>query len=96
MDLQWGVEVYQFVRDRQDDLRDERHPEGHDDYLQAWRDAHDLHQGYADAVSGGDFDDASRLLAELTDMADLWRGHPQYPVRSVSAAVAHASVSRNP
>jgi hypothetical protein len=35
LDPQAGVGVYQFVRDRQDDLRDEQHPDGHDAYVQS-------------------------------------------------------------
>lgn len=85
MDLQTGVEIYQFVRDRQDDLRDERHPEGHDAYIQSWRDAQTLSQEYATAVQTGNTEAATCILNALTAMADPWTDHPDFPAAAVSS-----------
>ncbi|MFD7899054.1 hypothetical protein [Streptomyces sp. NPDC059743] len=80
MDLQTGVRIYQFVRDRQDDLRNAQHPGGHDAYVQSWRDAHGLSQDYATAVQADDVGEAGRFLSALVAMADQWKSHPDYPV----------------
>lgn len=90
MDLQAGVQIYQFVRDRQDDLRDEQHPEGHDTYIQSWRDAHALSQEYATAVQAGETDEATRVLNALMTMADPWNTHPDFPVAHAGHA-AHGA-----
>ncbi len=87
MDLQTGVRMYQFVRDRQDELRDELHPEGHDAYIQSWRDAHELSQEYATAVQTGRTTEATRVLSALTAMADRWNNHPDFPVAHAGRAV---------
>ncbi|MFE7443787.1 hypothetical protein ACFU7X_25440 [Streptomyces chartreusis] len=79
MDLQTGVRIYQFVRDRLDDQRQEQHPHGHEAYTDAWRKAHDLDKDYASAVYSGDQEEAERILRELTEMADEWGSHPDYP-----------------
>lgn len=79
MDLPTGVRIYQFVRDRLDDQREEQHPHGHQAYMDSWRKAHDLDKDFASAVYGDDQEKAERILRELTEMADEWRGHPDYP-----------------
>lgn len=79
MDLQTGVRIYQFVRDRLDDQRDEQHPHGHEEYVDAWRKAAGLSQDHATAVQNGDTDEAERVLQELYAMADEWKHHPDYP-----------------
>lgn len=86
MDLQTGVRIYQFIRDRLDDRRDEQHPHSHQAYVDAWRRAHDLDKDYANAVHGDDQDEAERILGELTEMADEWKDHPDYPSDPVSSA----------
>ncbi|WP_424892170.1 hypothetical protein [Streptomyces sp. XH2] len=85
MDLQTGVRVYTFVRDRQDEQRDEQHPQGHHAYVESWHEAHDLSQNYASAVQAGDSEEAGRFLGQLMDMADQWKSHPGYSV--VSAGI---------
>ncbi|MEU9744662.1 hypothetical protein [Streptomyces niveus] len=90
MDLQTGVRIYQFVRDRQDDLRNEQHPGGHDAYVQSWREAHGLSQDYATAVQAGDASEAGRFLSALVAMAEQWKSHPDYPVLAARAAVGTA------
>lgn len=85
MDLQAGVGVYQFVRDRQDDLRDEQHPDGHDAYVQSWRDAHELSQEFATAVHAGNTDEVRRFLDALMAMADQWKSHPDFPAATRDA-----------
>ncbi|GHA71405.1 hypothetical protein GCM10010372_83000 [Streptomyces tauricus] len=89
MDLQAGVRVYQFVRDRQDDLRDEQHPEGHDAYVQSWRDAHELSQEYANAVQAGNISEARRCLDALMTMASQWKSHPDIPAATSAVRAAH-------
>lgn len=89
LDLQAGVGVYQFVRDRQDDLRDEQHPDGHDAYVQSWRDAHELSQGFATAVNAGNTDEARRLLDALMAMADQWKSHPDFPAATRAVRAVH-------
>ncbi|MEV5774214.1 hypothetical protein AB0L49_23640 [Streptomyces antimycoticus] len=79
MDLQTGLRLYQFVRDRIDDRRDEQHPHGHDAYVEAWRKAHDLDKEYSTAVYRGDQAEAECILRKLTNMANEWRDHPDYP-----------------
>ncbi|NEC96225.1 hypothetical protein G3I57_13025 [Streptomyces albidoflavus] len=79
MTLQTGVQIYQFVRDRLDDQRDEQHPHGHDAYVAAWRKAHDLTQAHATAIQSGDNTETERVLHELYTMADEWKHHPDYP-----------------
>ncbi|MFC5149027.1 hypothetical protein [Streptomyces aureoversilis] len=79
MDLQTGMRVYQFVRDRQDEQRDRQYPEGHDTYVQERHKAHQLSQNYADAVQADDTGEADRPLGELTSMASQWNTHPHYP-----------------
>ncbi|MFD6967407.1 hypothetical protein [Streptomyces sp. NPDC059949] len=91
MDLQTGVQAYQFVRDRQDDLRDEQHPEGHDAYLQSWRDAHELSQGYATAVQAGNTVEATRVLNALMTMAAPWNNHPDFPAAAHTGHAAHGA-----
>ncbi|MFI8992172.1 hypothetical protein ACIG63_45805 [Streptomyces antimycoticus] len=79
MNLQPGVEVYQFIRDRLEDQRDEQHPHGHQAYVDARRKAHDLSNDYANAVHRGDDDEAARILQGLRTMAAEWKHHPDYP-----------------
>ncbi|WP_086708924.1 hypothetical protein [Streptomyces antimycoticus] len=85
MDLQTGVRIYQFVRDRLDDRRDEQHPHGHDAYVKAWRKAHDLDKDYSTAVHRGDGAEAERILRELEEMADEWKDHPDHPYSEPAA-----------
>jgi len=91
LDLQAGVGVYQFVRDRQDDLRDEQHPDGHDAYVQSWRDAHELSQEYATAVHAGNTDEARRLLDALMAMAEQWKSHPDFPAATRAVRAVHGA-----
>ncbi|MFG2176963.1 hypothetical protein ACGFMO_37315 [Streptomyces niveus] len=79
MTLQTGVRIYQFVRDRLDDQRDEQHPHGHQAYVDAWRKAQDLSQDHANAVASEDTSEAERVLQELYGMADEWKHHLDYP-----------------
>lgn len=97
MDLQTGVRIYQFVRDRQDDLRNAQHPEGHDAYVQSWRDAHGLSQDYAAAVQSGDAAEARRFLSALAAMADQWKDHPDHPgISPAPAGQDHAGTRTVP
>ncbi|MGW0778369.1 hypothetical protein ACWD01_33175 [Streptomyces sp. NPDC002835] len=82
---------YQFVRDRQDDLRDEQHPDGHDAYVESWRDAHKLSQEYATAVHAGNTDEARRLLEALMAMADQWKSHPDFPAATRAVRAVHGA-----
>ncbi|MFD4976265.1 hypothetical protein [Streptomyces sp. NPDC058424] len=79
MTLQTSLRIYQFVRDRLGDQRDEQHPHGHEAYVDAWRRARDLNRDYATAVQSGDSAEAERVLQELYGMADEWKHHPDYP-----------------
>ncbi|MFF4647496.1 hypothetical protein [Streptomyces sp. NPDC001389] len=79
MTLQNGVRIYQFVRDRLDDQRDEQHPHGHEAYVNAWRTAAGLSTDHATAVAAEDTAEAERILQELHAMADEWKHHPDYP-----------------
>ncbi|MEU0743965.1 hypothetical protein [Streptomyces sp. NPDC006134] len=79
MTLQTGVRIYQFVRDRLEDQRDEQHPHGHDAYVTARLKAADLNRDHATAVQNGDTDKAAHALQELYAMADEWKHHPDYP-----------------
>lgn len=56
-----------------------QHPDGHDAYVQSWRDAHELSQEYATAVHAGNTDEARRLLDALMAMADQRKSHPDFP-----------------
>ncbi|WP_030775551.1 hypothetical protein [Streptomyces sp. NRRL F-2664] len=62
MTLQTGVKIYQFVRDRLDDQRNEQHPHGHEAYVHAWRKAHDLDKEHANAVAADNTAEAERVL----------------------------------
>lgn len=79
MDLQTGVRIYQFVRDRLEDQRDEQHPHGHEAYVDARLKAAGLSQDHANAVASEDTAEAERTLQELYEMADEWKHHPDYP-----------------
>ncbi|MFE3866114.1 hypothetical protein ACFXPT_37730 [Streptomyces goshikiensis] len=79
MTLQNGVRVYQFVRDRLEDQRDEQYPHGHEAYVDARRTAAALSKDHATAVAADDTAEAERVLQELYGMADEWKHHPDYP-----------------
>jgi len=79
VNLQTGVRIYQFVRDRLDNQRDKQHPHGHGAYVDEWRKASGISQDYANAVAAEDTDKAERTLQELYGMADEWKHHPDYP-----------------
>ncbi|MFJ8752212.1 hypothetical protein ACIREO_23190 [Streptomyces sp. NPDC102441] len=78
-DLPTGVRIYQFISDRLEDRRIEQHPHGAQEYADTWRTAHDLDKDYANAVHGGDQDQAAHILRKLTEMADVWTSHPDHP-----------------
>ncbi|MDJ0346822.1 hypothetical protein QMK19_38615 [Streptomyces sp. H10-C2] len=79
MTLQTGVEIYQFVRDRLEEQRDEQHPDGHQVYADARRKAKQLSQTHANAVAAEDTGAAQRTLVGLYAMADDWKHHPDNP-----------------
>ena len=88
MTLQTGVRIYQFVRDRLEDQRDEQHPHGHEAYVDARLKAASLSQDHANAVASEDTAEAERVLQELYEMADEWKHHPDYPATPAGPPVA--------
>ncbi|MFJ6438721.1 hypothetical protein [Streptomyces sp. NPDC091416] len=80
---QSGVRVYQFIVDRLDERRRERHPAGREEYEADWLAAHELEQALAEAGHAGDVVMAESLLHHLMDVAAQWQDHPHHPDNDV-------------